>query len=1651
MENIMLSHNLSERRNRSRMLGMSLGVVVAVLANFGDRAFVASSANNGIDPLQILDTELKNNILFMVGTSETMAGTPESSSNVIGADDPASRFYQVKRALRKIISENTGKANFGVASFHPEAAEHVIGDKDLVYVSQDPSANSYLTELDRTGGSVIGITVGASATCTGSASNCTTGTYTPASNSLLVVFATVTSSSGADTTSVTGHGLTFTKVSTGTLSVDNHQMSVWVALTGTAPTSVGTTMFSTGRPQTIVEYVVTGADVSGTAANAIAQTVSSTGTSATALTTLAAASNSKNAAMHFVVHDAHTGTTPAAGWTQGFDSFENATTHQQGSNDAGVFTQHNLTFSTAASATFTSVAWRGIAIEVKAAAAATLIDVCATSTACTAAESSAIFDLFASNDSGTSTKYPTTCTDQSSDQVAAGGTVNANTITHTLGTNCRYYMRAKVLLNGKRYKINRSLAPGAPAIISHTSITCPPPPPGLLGDDTLDASDGTKNRACFQLEDAVTPFKITTYWLTGTQFKYSQVTAPAATPAAANETGINVDVAECGGADNSTSLNTLTKLELLYDSTTGLPSGVDATTVPRLDVAGMTPTTNGGLRLGTGSPITNALGAALTYFRNNVLTAAGTTKRPLAAQGKQKQFVILIVDADDPDFTLAQQKTAAYALWNNTLPTLPSCTSSCGTLGDLTGAQWADANRIELVVVPFGAASTGLTQATMDAIAAAGSGMNPSNTTCDSDGTCRSAPIANSYDELLAALRTAVFAGSGTGTFSDQQSVTETLFEFGSLATPSKDPLDPFERYAVAIPVLLQSTFELPDFKGHLNAVRRNNAGTPSDPDDDFQEVVWDAGSKLYERVSSTTKAGAATTDLGRMNPTLSYGFSTLYGDGTTTNIKTSTALIRRRIYTTTQNGVNSNYTVANLLAADFTTTLAGASGGMQRVALWPPSRGTVDLASVAPTATGTTASPIRGQLDSAMGFDAWTTVAQVQAAVPGACEGTGLHAECTSDPLPRAKREAREIILAHIAGARVKTTNGVAVRSSGELQYEVRPWIMVESTLASPGVVTPPLLAGPDTGELGADEYKHYRDGLRVSGTLAAYNGVLNGLGLRNPDRLDASASDSTQDAATADLELKPSMSVVYHSTNQGLHAFRAGPCPTPSSGSGISAASIPCSGEDGGEELWAFIPYDLLYKLPSLTIAQTRSSKQYLLAAPVRFSDVFVPGSGSWNGTTFTGVWRTILYFGRGQGGKFFTALDVTTPGPFTRHSLGTTEPIVVWNRGNPDTTKGILTGAGGVMNNGNTDYAAYLKMGETWSVPALGYVDSTNFGTNFALFLGSGYSDVAGEGKTFYVLNALNGNVLQSFDIADNGSVPAQTPVLSNFLVANAVGYGEDDDGNSPAGYRFIGNPITVKTTKVYFGDLHSRIWRYNANAPSTAPTVFFQPDIATVGNQPFATAVSVLQNRPDTSVPGDILVFAEAGHDRRVALDAAKPFKAYALKDNGTTGDIVFSNDFPTDYRGTVQPASAFAGTTSPPTPVVFYAGIKFNANTTTCIPTFDSILMALKGTTTVANTPEAAFDLKATGDDSFIELTGTKIQAIRVSGEGSLVIDQGLSAQDVPPPPGVPVPTVTIPGSSGLVRVGLTPGTQDYKDLASTTVPYRVGSQVCRAQ
>ncbi|MEO6401123.1 MAG: hypothetical protein ABIP62_03830, partial [Vicinamibacteria bacterium] len=300
----MTTHNGPEQARRLwRTLGIGFGLSLALLANLGDRAFSASAANAGIDPLQVLDTAIKNNILFMVGTSGTMGGTVQDGTAIVGGGDPASRFYQVKRALREVIAANAGKANFGLAAFHPDYNQHLIdGSQGLVYVTQDPTGDLYRNN------------------------------------------------------------------------------------------------FVGGTP----------------------------------------------------------------------------------------------------------VTYR---------------DSCVAGTSCTNAESNDIFTELTSSDAGTSAAYPRGCTPQTTNQVAANGTVNLP-ITHVLGSpatnaeyaanalinigsHCRYYVKSKSMLNSRRFQVFRGQG-STTAIRGSSTIACPPPPPGLVGDDVLAAADGSKARACFQVQDVTT-------------------------------------------------------------------------------------------------------------------------------------------------------------------------------------------------------------------------------------------------------------------------------------------------------------------------------------------------------------------------------------------------------------------------------------------------------------------------------------------------------------------------------------------------------------------------------------------------------------------------------------------------------------------------------------------------------------------------------------------------------------------------------------------------------------------------------------------------------------------------------------------------------------------------------------------------------------------------------------------------------------------------------------------------------------------------------------------------------------------------------------------------------------------------------------------
>jgi hypothetical protein len=1095
-----------------------------------------------------------------------------------------------------------------------------------------------------------------------------------------------------------------------------------------------------------------------------------------------------------------------------------------------------------------------------------------------------------------------------------------------------------------------------PFLDPNTGITwsCPAPPPGLLGDDVKDSNDGVSTRPCFILQ--ILAGNTTKGTKSGTAYSYLASAAFGLTDPNEGCSNGQVDdgVQACGHstADDTKLLTQGSlRLELPFanPATGGTQVGLTPANLPVKEFVGTNPNTAGGIQLGgdgfangDNTPIAATLTAVRDYYNNTIFPS-----RPAIAAGKQKNFTILVIDGDEN--CGGDAVAAAQALYDN--------------------APSPD-NRIETVVVVFPTNSA--TTALADAIAMAGSG-----------GTRRAIQGGALQGNLDSAVNIAL-AQTLSGEYSAADvTVTESVYEFFN-------PLPPATRYSTTQPIVFQSTFSMPGFHGHLHAFW-------NDPADGLDVAVprWDgandAGDKLLQRV--TIPAAGAT-------------FDQLTGGATASNILTSSALVKRRIFTTIRNGVFTPAVVdviRRTAQADVRT-------------LWPPS-------SDVDPATYTVAGVLDDQLAIGTGSSPVLTAAQLETEF-GACTGSPLPLACTTGTATaqRAQRakEARQRILAFTAGAQFKGGSVTPQRDAlGNILYERRAWILGEATLSAPAIVTPPLQSEPQDH---IDEYRQFRNSPRNS-SGKSINGISQGFGLRNPD-LD---NDPT---SAADNTLKPALSVVYLGTNEGLHAFRAGPC-------------VVCSqAETGGEEMYAFVPFDQLGDLRENLQPQVRDPHTYMIASSLRFGEVFLPALPEVSAFTETissvnvtgkGVWRTVLVFGRGIGGKSYTALDITGPGPFTANSLETSPPIVYWNRGNPDTQDGT---AGGTKDNDNFDFNAYARMGETWSTPGLANIDKTNVtskksklgnatcsitsatatnlrrpaGVEFVFYTGSGYPTATSnlEGTTFYGLDALTGDVITAADVCDRTGAAFQNALVANPAVFTAAQL-------IPG---FVGNSAASKATRVYVGDINGRLWKFNTSDAST-PVLF--TDLG--ASQPVANAVALL-NFDSDGTGAKPHVYVETGNDRRVASTVAAPFKMFGFRDPTADGntqsnkaDQLFALDLPVDssaspvngFRGTVQPATAF-NTAVPPQGRVFYVGTKFNPAGVNCVSTFDSILFAVG-----AQTGQAAYDFGAS-----FTLTGQKAIAVRVD-RGRLVIDQGVN---VSAPPSAPAPPAGVPGASGTGEVFL---------------------------
>ncbi|MFA9452407.1 MAG: PilC/PilY family type IV pilus protein [Candidatus Aminicenantaceae bacterium] len=268
-----------------------------------------------------------------------------------------------------------------------------------------------------------------------------------------------------------------------------------------------------------------------------------------------------------------------------------------------------------------------------------------------------------------------------------------------------------------------------------------------------------------------------------------------------------------------------------------------------------------------------------------------------------------------------------------------------------------------------------------------------------------------------------------------------------------------------------------------------------------------------------------------------------------------------------------------------------------------------------------------------------------------------------------------------------------------------------------------------------------------------------------------------------------------------------------------GANDGMLHCFDLETGEEVWAFIPYNLLPKLRNMWAVDNVNLVRYFNR------DVYVDGTPVVKDVYYAGSWHTILICGQGAGKgsqmagglNYYFALDVTDPD----------DPQPLWEF---------------------TD----VTVGESWSIPVIGKVERTGYAQgSWLAFMGSGYDNdpVETQGQQFYVVDVETGGAIWTLDAGEvntgAGNIPNAIPGSPNLT-----------DREPPDGY----------TDSVYVGDLDGRLWKVDTSlqyldATTWDGTILYEdPD-----NYPIITKPAVWVNPGVTNAPPRIY-FGTGGDDR-----------------------------------------------------------------------------------------------------------------------------------------------------------------------------------------
>ena len=265
-------------------------------------------------------------------------------------------------------------------------------------------------------------------------------------------------------------------------------------------------------------------------------------------------------------------------------------------------------------------------------------------------------------------------------------------------------------------------------------------------------------------------------------------------------------------------------------------------------------------------------------------------------------------------------------------------------------------------------------------------------------------------------------------------------------------------------------------------------------------------------------------------------------------------------------------------------------------------------------------------------------------------------------------------------------------------------------------------------------------------------------------------------------------------------------------------------------GAERWAYVPSMLIPKMKNLSVNAIPYVHDYYV-------------DGSVNVATVSSGAKRVLVGGLGAGGQGLYCLDITGSGRLAPADETTAKSNILWEK--------------------TASSTGYANLGYTYSTPVLTQVNVGGVQKDVVI-IGNGYANT-GDGQAYlYVINVLDGSVIQAIAAGTSGSTSSPNGLSSPVAI--------DDDGDGSIDY-------------VFAGDLNGTLWKFDLRPLKTSGTPVATAILTTSPAQPITMTPGVARH-PNG---GYMVDFVTGSMLRSADATDTSDFYAYGIWDSPPSGN------------------------------------------------------------------------------------------------------------------------------------------------------------------